>query len=156
GSRRFALRRRSSMFNTRGDWTELDRRFIEYRATAFDFHKHWALARCNARKSKNRFNGFFSGQRAYRAAAGKPPFLMPEMTYASEYHRHLARVSGSNHFFVTHRAARLNRTGCTGFGRRDQPVREREKRVTSDRAALQRKASLVRFPNCNPRRIDTR
>src|SRR5262249_52546169 len=81
---------------------------------------------------------------------------MSKMAYASEDHGHLAVVSGSTHFFVTHRAAGLNRAGYAGFGRRDQPIREREKRVARDRAAFERKASLVRFPNCNPRRIDTR
>ena len=49
----------------------------------------------------------------------KPVLLMPKMPDAGEYHRHLSLVSGGNHFFVTNRAAWLNRAGCASFGRRD-------------------------------------
>src|SRR6266481_6129205 len=80
--------------------------------------------------------------------------LMAKVADAGEDHRHLALVSGSNDFFVAHRAARLNRARCASFGCSDQPVWEREKSVACDGTALQRKPALVRFPNCNPRSID--
>src|SRR5881275_2816358 len=86
----------------------------------------------------------------------KPVLLVSKMADAGEYHRHLVLVSGSDHFFVTHRAARLNSAGCASLGRRDQPVRERKKSIACDRAALKRKPGLVRFPNGNPRSVDPR
>src|SRR5947208_35072 len=82
--------------------------------------------------------------------------LVPKVPNAGEYHRHLAFVSGSNHFFVANRAARLNSAGCASFGRSDQPVREWEKSVARDRAAFERKPSFVRFPNRNARSVDSR
>src|SRR4029453_1473094 len=51
----------------------------------------------------------------------KPVLLVSKMPYAGEYHRHLALVGGSDHFFIANRAARLNSAGCASFGRGDQP-----------------------------------
>src|SRR6266853_4111080 len=86
----------------------------------------------------------------------KPALLVSEMPDRSEDHRHLAIVSGGDHFLVTNGAARLNRACCAGFGGGDQSVRERKKSVARDRTAFERKPSLVCFPNCYPRRIDPR
>src|SRR5438552_2170583 len=86
----------------------------------------------------------------------KPALLVSEMPDRSEDHRHLAIVSGGDHFLVTNGAARLNRACCAGFGGGDQSVGEREKSVARDRTAFERKAGLDCFPNCNPRSIDTR
>src|SRR6266702_2033871 len=86
----------------------------------------------------------------------KPALRVSEMPDRSEDHRHLAIVSGGDHFLVTNGAARLNRACCAGFGGGDQSVREREKSVACDRTAFERKASLVRLPNFNPRSINTR
>src|SRR6476646_2521930 len=82
--------------------------------------------------------------------------LMPEMPYAGENHCHLLLVSGGNHFFVTNRAAWLNSAGCASFGRGEEPVRERKESVARDRAALERKAAFVRFPNRNARSVNAR
>src|SRR5204863_535147 len=79
----------------------------------------------------------------------KSVLLVPKVSNSGEYHRHLAFVSGSNHFFVANRAARLNRAGRASFGSGDEAVRERKKSVACDRAALERKPSFVRFPNRN-------
>ena len=57
--------------------------------------------------------------------------LVPEMTDAGEDHRDLAFVGGGNDFLVADRAARLNRGGRARFGRRDQAIRERERRHRS-------------------------
>src|SRR5439155_25823749 len=86
----------------------------------------------------------------------KPALLVSEMPDRSEDHRHLAIVSGGDHFLVTNGAARLNRACCAGFRGGDQSVREREASVTRRLNAFQRKPSLVCFPNFYPRRIDPR
>src|SRR5262245_38718119 len=82
--------------------------------------------------------------------------LVPKMADTGKDHCHLAFVSGGNHFFVANRASWLDSAGCAGFGRSDQPVREREKSVARDRTALERKSGLVRFPNRNARSVDPR
>src|SRR6478609_8368879 len=81
---------------------------------------------------------------------------MPKMTDAGKDHRHLAFIGGSDYFFIAHRTARLNRAAGTGIGRGKKPIRKWEKRVTSQRAALKREPRFLRFPDCNPRRIDAR
>src|SRR5437763_1638191 len=81
---------------------------------------------------------------------------MPEMAYAGEDHCHLALVSGGNHFFITNRAARLNRASRASVGRSKQPVREGKESVARDRAAFEGKPAFVRFPNRNPRSVNAR
>ena len=49
-----------------------------------------------------------------------------------------------------------SRASRARFCRGDQSIREWEKSVAGDRAAFERKPSLVRFPNRNARRIDAR
>src|SRR4029079_16655683 len=81
---------------------------------------------------------------------------MTKVPYPGEDHCHLSGVSGSNHFFITNRPARLNRAGCASVGRRYQAIREWKESVARDGAAFERKPALVRFPNGNPRSVDTR
>src|SRR2546430_15396904 len=78
----------------------------------------------------------------------KPALLVSEMPDRSEDHRHLAIVSGGDHFLVTNRAARLNRACCARFGGRDQYVRAREKSDARDPNAFLRKASPVCISKC--------
>src|SRR2546430_7683736 len=86
----------------------------------------------------------------------KPALLVSEMPDRSEDHRHLAIVSGGDHFLVTNRAPRLNRACCAGFGRGDQTVRETKKNVTCDQTAFERKPSHPCLANCLPRRNNPR
>src|SRR5437870_10513240 len=112
--------------------------------------KHlWLLVCCIRRKKKIRDSSLRSERQEECTSVSK-------MAHTGEYHCHLALVSRGNHFFVTNRAARLNRAGCASFGRRHQPVRERKKGIARDRAALERKPGLVCFPNGYPRSVDPR
>src|SRR5207302_9465032 len=81
---------------------------------------------------------------------------VPEMTNTRENHRHVALVRGGNHFLVAKRTAGLNGAGCSGIGSGNEPVGKWKKSITRDRATLEREPCFLRFPNRDPRSIDTR
>src|SRR6476659_2042204 len=158
------------MFKTPGDWTDLDRRFIRCRGAYRDFINTGLQPGAISQDEENRFNGFLRNEAVETARVSdvintrlKPGVnetrrrrLVPKMPYAGEDHCHLSVVSGSNHFFITNRATRLNSAGCAGVRRRYQAVRERKESVARDGAAFERKPALLRFPNGNSRSVDTR
>ncbi len=65
-------------------------------------------------------------------------FLVPEMPHAREHHSHVMRVGSSDDFSIANGTARLHGRGGTRFGRGNQAIREREKRITADDAAFER------------------
>jgi len=81
---------------------------------------------------------------------------MPKMTDAGKDHRHIALIGGGDYFFIAHRTARLNCTAGTGISRCKKPIRKWEKCITGEGAVLEGKARFLRFPDCDPRRIDAR
>src|ERR1017187_704657 len=74
------------------------------------------------------------------------PHLVPEVPCAGKNHRDVAFIRGGNHFGTAPCAPGLNRRSSARFPRRNQTIRKREKCVTANDTALERKTRLARFP----------
>src|SRR5580704_5080151 len=80
-------------------------------------------------------------------------FLVPEMTDAGEYHRHVAFIRCRNHLGVADAATRLDNRCRTGFGRRDYPIGKWEKCVAGNHATLEVEPGFPRLPDRDLRGI---
>src|SRR5260221_14352447 len=76
------------------------------------------------------------------------------MAHAGNHHRHIALVGGINHFFIAHRAARLDDGGGAGVGDHVEAVAEREERVTGGYRVLGREYGMPGLDLGNPGGID--